>query len=107
MLSCIFSNHSVVNFLYFFTYFYAFIISFISTEPGAVDDLIVDVLDLYAVNITWLPPEALNGILLAYYLNITRELSSGLEVFYSIELEPQEEFYVTLHNLGLYINQNT
>ncbi len=70
------------------------------TEPGAVDDLTVEVLALFAANITWLPPKALNGIIIKYYLNVTKEISANEHiVFYSVELDPFEELHVTLNNL--------
>lgn len=76
---------------------------YIYAEPGAVDDLVVNVLAPYAVNVSWLPPEELNGIILQYYINVTKETPTDhMELYYYEELEPKEEFYVIFNDLGLY-----
>ena len=59
----------------------------------------VKVLASYAINVTWNPPKALNGILLKYFLNITKETTT-VENFYFKELEPYEKLHVSLHGLG-------
>ena len=73
------------------------------TVPTAVTALIVNVTSVSSLQISWGPPEMLNGILTYYSLTVTRE-SDGSQGIWRVQYDQLTEVNVTdLGEISLYL----
>ena len=73
------------------------------TVPTAVTALIVHVTSVSSLQISWGPPEMLNGILTYYSLTVTRE-SDGSQGIWRVQYDQLTEVNVTdLGEISLYL----
>jgi hypothetical protein len=72
--------------------------------PGPVTNLNVTILSDYAANVSWHPPDELNGIIINYHFSIV-SLATDPNFQYSFgrEVKPHHDFFISLYTLNPFV----